>query len=71
MAELRDQRRRDFFMDGHRLGDLRRYMDQYGVDEFPTGPHPNDAAWAWGNYGDATCFVPSRAERIGNPGYRP
>jgi len=25
MAELRDQRSRDFYLDNHRLGDLRRY----------------------------------------------
>ncbi|HET6764124.1 MAG TPA: hypothetical protein VFH27_10640 [Longimicrobiaceae bacterium] len=66
MAELRDQRRRDFFLDGHRLGDLRRYKAQYGVDQFPTGAHPNVD---WGNYGTATCFIPTLAERIGNPNY--
>jgi starch-binding outer membrane protein, SusD/RagB family len=70
-AELREQRRRDFFLSGHRLGDLRRYQAQHGIDAFPTGAHPNDALWGWGSYGDATCFVPSRAERIGNPSYRP
>jgi len=66
MAELRDQRRRDFFLDGHRLGDLRRYKAQYGVDQFPSGPHPNVD---WGNYGTATCFIPTLNERIGNPNY--
>jgi tetratricopeptide (TPR) repeat protein len=68
MAELRDQRRRDFFLSGHRLGDLRRYQRRYNVDLFPSGAHPNPE---WGNYGSATCFVPSNAERIGNPNYRP
>ena len=66
MAELRDQRRRDFYLDGHRLGDLRRYKAQYNVDQFPSGPHPNVD---WGNYGTATCFMPTRAEQIGNPNY--
>ncbi len=70
-AELRDQRRRDFFLDGHRLGDIRRYLGAYGVNEFPTGPHPNDADWGWGNYGTATCFIPHRDESVGNPNYRP
>jgi hypothetical protein len=70
-AELRDQRRRDFFLDGHRLGDLRRYKKLYGIDEFPSGPHPNKDAWQWGDYGSAECFVPSRAEAVGNPGYKP
>ena len=64
-AELRDQRRRDFFLSGHRLGDLRRYLALYGVDEFPSGPHPNDEEWGWGNYGSATCFIPHRNEEMG------
>jgi hypothetical protein len=68
MAELRDQRRRDFFLSGHRLGDLRRYVKLYNVDQFPSGPHPNAE---WGNYGTATCFIPHNNERIGNPNYRP
>jgi hypothetical protein len=40
MAELRDQRSRDFYLDNHRLGDLRRYKKYYGVDLFPKGPYP-------------------------------
>ncbi|MGQ0540209.1 MAG: hypothetical protein ACT4R6_14805 [Gemmatimonadaceae bacterium] len=40
MAELRDQRRRDFFLDNHRLGDLRRYKKYYQIDEFTKGPYP-------------------------------
>ncbi|MDB4949061.1 MAG: hypothetical protein JWM27_1710 [Gemmatimonadetes bacterium] len=68
VAELRDQRRRDFFLDGHRLGDLRRYKAQYNVDQFPSGAHPNVD---WGSYGTATCFVPTLAEQIGNPNYKP
>lgn len=70
-AELRDQRRRDFFLDGHRLGDLRRYLERYGVDQFPSGLHPNDAEWGWGSYGTATCFIPHRDEATGNPNYVP
>jgi hypothetical protein len=67
LAALRDQRRRDFFLSGHRLGDLRRYKEQYNVDEFPSGQHPNAV---WGLYGTSTCFVPHNNERIGNPAYR-
>ena len=37
MAALREQRAREFFIDGHRLGDLRRYESQQGVDLWPTG----------------------------------
>ena len=40
MAELRDQRARDFYLDNHRLGDLRRYKKYYNVDLFPKGPYP-------------------------------
>lgn len=62
LAALREQRSRDFFLDGHRLGDLRRYKEFYGVDEFPQGEHPT-----YGTYRDAECFVMNRSERIGNP----
>jgi hypothetical protein len=72
-AELRDQRRRDFFLSGHRLGDLRRYLEQYGEDHdyFPKGEHPNNAEWGWGKYGEATCFIPHRNEGISNKNYKP
>lgn len=66
-AALRDQRRRDFFLDGHRLGDLRRYKKFYDLDLFNKGQHP---VAKWGNYDLATCFVPSRGERTGNPNYK-
>ena len=64
MAELRNQRRRDFFLDGHRLGDLRRYQKLYNIDLFPTGPHPNVE---WGNYGSNQCFLLPIEETTGNP----
>src|SRR6185369_7944452 len=32
MDNLIDQRRRDFFLDGHRIGDLRRYRNKYSLD---------------------------------------
>jgi len=38
MAALREQRAREFFIDGHRIGDLRRYEAQHGVDLWPSGP---------------------------------
>lgn len=67
-ANLRDQRRRDFFLDGHRLGDLRRYL-KGGTDYFPTGLHPNQIRG--GSYGTSTCFVPTDAEIVGNTAYKP
>jgi hypothetical protein len=68
LTALIDQRRRDFFLDGHRLGDLRRYKRLYGLNFFPTGQHPTANR---GAYGTSECFVPTTAEEVGNPGYRP
>ena len=44
MAELRDQRSRDFYLDNHRLGDLRRYKQYYNIDLFPKGPYPGSTS---------------------------
>lgn len=65
MAELRNQRARDFFMDGHRLGDLRRYIRFRQVDEFPKGAYPGSTSGE--QYGTATCFPISQGERNANP----
>ncbi len=62
-AELRDQRGRDLFLAGHRLGDLRRWL-RGGDDLFPSGTHPNTQ---WGSYGTATCFPLPLEEYEGNP----
>ncbi|HEU4589177.1 MAG TPA: hypothetical protein VFS11_11035 [Gemmatimonadales bacterium] len=54
------------FATGHRLGDLRRLVRQYGRDTesvFPTGPYG-----AGGTYGTAVNYVPSRNE-LNNPNY--
>lgn len=40
MAELREQRRRDLYLDNHRLGDLRRYKEFYNVDLWQRGTYP-------------------------------
>jgi hypothetical protein len=40
LEELREQRSRDFYLDNHRLGDLRRYKRYYGVDKFQKGAYP-------------------------------
>ena len=63
-----DQRARDFYLDGHRIGDLRRFKALYQIDEFPKGENPNPAP-RYAAYGTAECFVPTRGERIGNPNY--
>lgn len=62
-AELREQRRRDLYLAGFRLGDLRRWARQ-GEDRFPAGTHPNTQ---WGDYGPDTCFPIPREEFTGNP----
>ena len=71
MAALREEKRRDFFLAGRRLGDLRRYLAQGVGDFFPSGPHPTAQ---WGLYGSATCYIITQDEMNSNPnvaGYVP
>lgn len=67
MAELREQRMRDLYLGGFRIGDLRRWARQ-GINDpdsqFPTGTHPNAVL---GEYGDVECFPLPLAEFVGNP----
>ena len=65
MAELRDQRSRDFYLDNHRLGDLRRYLKYYSVDLFPTGPYPGSTSGQV--YQTGTCWPLPTNEINGNP----
>lgn len=66
MAELRDQRSRDFYLDNHRLGDLRRYKEFYGVDLFPKGAYPGSTSGQV--YNEAiTCWPLPTNEINGNP----
>jgi hypothetical protein len=69
MAELRNQRGRDLFMSGLRLGDLRRWKRQSVGDFFPTGPHVNTAISpsTWPGYSDATCYPIPLPELQNNP----
>jgi hypothetical protein len=64
ITELRNQRARDFFLTGQRLGDLRRYLTA-GVDMFPKGKYPVFSDF----YGDKTCFIVPLSEKAGNPNY--
>lgn len=66
MAELRDQRSRDFYLDGHRLGDLRRYKEFYNVDLFPSGPYPGSTSGAIYDP-NITCWPLPTNEINGNP----
>lgn len=64
--ELREQRARDLFMAGYRLGDLRRYLAQGNAppeESFPTGLHPSAER---GNYLTDTCFPIPIGEYQGN-----
>ncbi|HEU4564657.1 MAG TPA: RagB/SusD family nutrient uptake outer membrane protein [Gemmatimonadaceae bacterium] len=63
LLDLLDQRRREFWLDGHRLGDLRRYIKQYNIDQFPSGTYRGGSE----SYGSVTCFPIPLTERNSNP----
>lgn len=57
-----DERKRTLFLEGVRQGDLRRYVDQYGLDFWPTStPQGFDM-------GTQTCLPLPEIERNNNPG---
>jgi hypothetical protein len=59
-AQVREERRRELFLEGHRLGDMRRL----NLALFPaTGTAYNKG----GTYGDARCFPLPDVERRNNP----
>lgn len=60
--KLIDERRRTLFIDGVRLGDLRRYIEKYGLDFFPT------SAPQGFQMGDQTCMPLPDIERDTNDG---
>ncbi len=64
MSELAEQRARDFYLTGQRLGDLRRYA-KAGNDMFPTGKYPVFTD----SYGALKCFIVPLSEKMGNPHY--
>jgi hypothetical protein len=64
MAELRDQRSRDLYLGGFRLGDLRRWEKEGVGNFFPNGAHPTTE---WGQYGDAECYPVPSTEYESNP----
>ena len=63
-AALRNERSRDFFIDGHRLGDLRRYKAQQQLDLYPKGSYFGSATVT---YGDQECLPITSAEKLANP----
>jgi hypothetical protein len=54
-----DEKARTHFLEGQRMGDLRRYVRKFALNLFPTGP----------GFGDQTCFPLPDAERENNPGF--
>ena len=60
LAQLQEERRRELFLEGHRLGDLRRY----GLPILPLAGTPFVSG---GVYGTQTCFPLPDVERINNP----
>jgi hypothetical protein len=60
LAQIVEERRREFFLEGHRLGDLRR-------DNLPFTPAAGTPYQFGGVYGNQTCFPLPDVERINNP----
>lgn len=61
LADLVEERRRELFLEGHRLGDLRRY----GLPLTPAAGQPFPGGG--GTYGTQSCFPLPDVERINNP----
>jgi len=62
-AQIIEERRRELFLEGHRLGDMRRY----GTTLIPLAPAAGAAYPGGGNYGSQTCFPLPDVERLNNP----
>jgi starch-binding outer membrane protein, SusD/RagB family len=60
LAQLIEERRRELYLEGHRLGDLRRY-------NLPILPAAGTTYAQGGTYGSQTCFPLPDVERINNP----
>lgn len=60
LAEIVEQRRREFFLEGHRLGDIRRLG-------LPMSPASGAPYVSGGTYADQSCFPLPNVERINNP----
>lgn len=60
-TDIVEERRRELFLEGHRLGDIRRYS-------LPLNPAPGTAyTTGGGTYGTQNCFLLPDVERINNP----
>ncbi len=63
LADLREQKRREFYLDGHRLGEIRRYKAQYSLDFFPQGTYVGSNI----QYGTRECMPLPPSELNANP----
>lgn len=59
-AEVLEERRKEFFLEGHRLGDIRRH-------NLPLVPAAGTPYPKSGTYGDLRCFPLPAVERLNNP----
>ena len=60
LAQIVEQRKREFFLEGHRLGDLRRY-------NLPVQPAAGAPYITGGTFSTQACFPLPDVERINNP----
>lgn len=58
LAKLAEEKARTLLLQGHRMGDSRRFLDLHAIDLFPTGP----------DHEDQTCMPLPDKERNNNPG---
>ena len=66
LTNLSDQRRRDFYLEGHRLGDLRRYKKLYALDRWQRGIVPGQTL----QFSNRECLPLNLAEYQNNPAVR-
>lgn len=62
LAQIVEERRREFFVEGHRLGDI--HLGRYGIPLIPAAG--TDYKYG-GKYGSQICFPLPDVERINNP----
>ena len=60
---IREERRRELFLESHHMGDMRRY----NLPFLPAAGTRYDGGAYSGNYGDTTCLPLPQSERRSNP----
>ena len=64
MTILIQQRSRDFYLSGHRMGDLRRWKKYYNIDLYPTGSYLGSSTVS---YSPNVCWPINQPEVTNNP----